>query len=77
MKIMVNTHTVFCIYTGFIVNRFTAGIVCRKLRKEGIILTKQQLLLVFKESRLYKKSHPDWTIAEIENQDGSIVKIKL
>ena len=77
MKITINDRTVFLFPTGLIANRFTAGIVCRKLKKEGIQLTRKQILLFFKEIKRYKKSHADWNLVEVDSKDGDRAKIMM
>ena len=77
MKITINTRTVFLFPTGLIANRFTAGIVRRKLKKEGIRLTRKQTSLLIKEITRYKKNHTDWNLVEVDNKNGDTVKVKI
>ena len=63
--------------TGLILNRLTAGIVCRKLKKEGIHLTRKQTVLFIKELKRYKKKHRDWNLVEISENDTNSVIIKI
>lgn len=77
MKITVNTRTVFIFPTGLIANRFTAGMIRRKLKKEGIRLTKKQIWLFIKEIRRYKKNHTDWNLVEVEDKNGDTVRLKI
>ena len=63
--------------TGLILNRFTAGIVRRKLKKEGIHLTRKQTVLFIKELKKYKKTHRDWNLVEISENDTNSVIIKI
>ena len=63
--------------TGLILNRLTAGIVCRKLKKEGIHLTRKQTVLFIKELKKYKKTHRDWNLVEISENDTDSVIIKI
>ena len=63
--------------TGLILNRLTAGIVCRKLKKEGIHLTRKQTVLFIKELKKYKKKHRDWNLVEISENDTNSVIIKI
>ncbi|MBO7274589.1 MAG: hypothetical protein J6V22_07010, partial [Clostridia bacterium] len=67
MKISINwdnTKLALRFPTGLVLNRFTAGIVCRKLKKEGIHLTRKQTVLFIKELKKYKKKHRDWNLVE-------------
>lgn len=80
MKISINsgdTRLVFRFPTGLVLNRLTAGIVCRRLKKEGIHLTRKQTVLFIKELKRYKRTHRDWNLVEIEEngEDSIIVKI--
>ena len=63
--------------TGLVINRFTAGIVCRKLKKEGIHLTRKQTVLFIKELKRYKKKHRDWNLVEVEENGTNSVIIKI
>jgi hypothetical protein len=77
MKVIKNTRTVFAFPTGFIVNRFTAGILRRRLKKEGIKLKRKQVLLIIKEIKRYKKSHSGWNVIEVDNKSKDTVKIRI
>ena len=77
MKITVNSRTYFRFPTALIINRFTAGIIRRKLKKEGITLPLKQTLLLIKELKRYKKNHTEWNLVEIEDQNGNTVQIKI
>jgi hypothetical protein len=77
MKITANTRTVFRFPTGLIANGLTAGIIRRKLKKEGIILTGKQTARLIKELKRYKKTHPDWNLVEVDSPTGDTVKVKL
>ena len=46
--------------TGLILNRLTAGIVCRKLKKEGIHLTRKQTVLFIKKLKKYTHNSSMW-----------------
>ena len=63
--------------TGLVINRFTAGIVCRKLKKEGIHLTRKQTVLFIKELKKYKKKHRDWNLVEASENDTNSIVIKI
>lgn len=63
--------------TGLILNRLTAGIVCRKLKKEGIYLTRKQTVLFIKELKKYKKKHRDWNLVEVTESGTNSVIIKI
>lgn len=77
MKITVNTRTVFRFPTGLIANDLTAGFIRRKLKKEGIILTRKQTARLIKGLKEYKKTHPHWNLVEVDSQNGDTIKVKL
>ena len=77
MKIKINNRTVVLAPTGLVVNRFASLFLRRKLKKEGIYVTRKQLLLCMKEFRRYKKEHPDWNLIEVCPKEGDMVNIKI
>lgn len=80
MKISINsgdTKLVFRFPTGLVLNRLTAGIVCRRLKKEGIHLTRKQTVLFIKELKRYKRTHRDWNLVEIEGSDEDSIIVKI
>ena len=77
MKIKINNRTVVLVPTGLVINRFTSLFFRRRLKKEGIYVTRKQLLLCMKEFRRYKKEHPDWNLIEVCPKEGDTVNIKM
>ena len=77
MKITINTRTVFRFPTRLIANHVTAAAVCRKLKKEGMQLTRKQTRLLIKEIRRYKKSHAGWNLVEIDEKNGDSIKVQI
>ena len=77
MRITVNNRNVFIFPTGLVINRVTSGIIRKKLKKEGVQLTRKQTLLFIKAIRFYKRNHSDWYLIEIEDADGDTVKVKI
>ena len=77
MKITINTRTVFLFPTGLIANRFTAGIIRRKLKKEGVRLTRKQTSIFIKEIRRYKKNYADWNLVEVDCKNGDKIRVKI
>ena len=63
--------------TGLVLNRFTAGFGSRMLKKEGIHLTRKQTVLFIKELKRYKKTHRDWNLVEVSENDTNSVIIKI
>ena len=77
MRIEINNRTAILAPTGLVANRFTVGMFRRKLKKEGVYLTRKQLLLCLKECKRYKKEHPEWNLIEVCSKDGDTVKVKI
>ncbi len=77
MKIVINKRTVFLFPTSLFLNCCTVGIFRRKLKKEGINLTRKQVLLCIKEIKHYKKNHMEWALIEIEEKDGTSGQIMI
>ena len=77
MKIKKNNRTLFAFPTFLIFNTFTSRVFKGKLKEEGISLTGKQLRAIIKEGRLYKRTHPDWNIVEIETECGDVLTIKI
>ena len=63
--------------TGLVLNRFTAGIVRKQLKKEGIHLTRKQTVLFIKELKKYRRHHRDWNLVEVSENDTNSVIIKI
>jgi replication-associated recombination protein RarA len=63
--------------TSLVLNRLTAGIVRKQLKKEGIHLTRKQTVLFIKELKRYKKTHRDWNLVEVEGSDEDSVIVKI
>lgn len=58
-------------------NRFTAGFIRRMLKREGISLTRKQILLLIKEIKPYRKSHAGWNLVEANDKNGGTVTVKI
>ena len=63
--------------SGLVLNRFTAGLAPKFLKKHGIDITKEQATRIIDELKRFRRSHPDWVLVEVESSDGDYVKIKL
>ena len=63
--------------TGLVLNRLTAGIVRKSLKKQGVRLTRKQTVLFIKELKRYKKTHRDWNLVEVEEDGKNSVIIKI
>ena len=63
--------------TGLVINRLTAGIIRRSLKKKGIHLSRKQTVLLIKELKRYKKTHRDWNLVEVTESGTNSVIIKI
>ena len=80
MKISINwdnTKLALHFPTGLILNRCTAGIIRRSLKKKGIHLSRKQTVLFIKELKKYKKKHRDWNLVEVTESGTNSVIIKI
>ncbi len=77
MKVTVNDKTVFMFPTGLVINRLTAGIIRKKLRKEGIKLSRKQTVRLIKALRKYRRKHPEWNLVEACEANGDSVIVRI
>ena len=63
--------------TGLVLNRLTAGIVRKSLKKQGVRLTRKQTVLFIKELKKYRRHHRDWNLVEVSENDTNSVIIKI
>ena len=63
--------------TGLVINRLTAGIIRKSLKNKGIHLSREQTVLFIKELKKYKKTHRDWNLVEITENDKNSIIIKV
>ena len=63
--------------TCFLLNRITAGIMCRVLKKEGVHITQKQAVSLIKEIRRCKTKFRDWNFVEITDNNNDRVIIKI
>lgn len=63
--------------TGLLLNRCVAGAACREAEKHGVKITPRQMRALFKAIKDYRRTHPDWVLAEVHNADGEYVYVKL
>ncbi len=77
MKISVNSKTVFRFPTCLILNRLSVGMLRRRLKKEGVKLSRKQTVLFIKECKKYKKRAPDWNLVEVTEHTGKTVTVRI
>ena len=66
-----------CLPTGLILNRFTIGFAIPALKKQGITVTKAQLLDFLRVLHQYRRAHKAWVLAEAELHNGEKIFVKL
>lgn len=63
--------------TGLLLNRLTAGIVARKLRKQGMQISGKSVYAFAKAVRTYRKEHPQWQLVEVQSANGEQIQVNL
>lgn len=80
MKIIVKeeAHNIRLVLpTGLLLNRWTVGIACREAKKYGTQISPHRMRVLFKVLKDYRRTHPDWVLAEVYSEDGEYVLVKL
>ena len=77
MKVTVNGKTVFMFPTRLAINRLTAGFIRRKLRKEGVKLSRKQTVRMIKTLHKYRKKNPEWNLVEATETDGDSIIVRI
>ena len=63
--------------SSWMLNRFTAAAVCREANKHGVKMSPSQMRILIKALNQYRKTHPDWVLAEVTGAKGEHVLVKL
>ena len=63
--------------TGLFCNRFAAMLLRHSLKKKGVTVTRKQTAHFLKTLKQYRRAHPEWELADIRDQKGRRVQIKL
>lgn len=58
-------------------NGLTAGIIAGKCQKRGTDISKEQMRVLIKAIKEYKKYHDGWKFVEIDGADGGCVEIDI
>ncbi len=77
MKVTVNHKTMFWFPTRLAINRLTAGFIRKRLRKQGIELTRKQTVKMLKAFRKYRRKHPKWNLVDAREAGGDHVIVRL
>lgn len=70
-------HVRLRIPTGLVFNRLTAAVIGKEAGKYGMKLNSRQARILIKTLNEYRRTHPDWVLAEVHNADGGYVFVKL
>lgn len=63
--------------TSLILNRFTAGKAVDEAKKNGVEITKEQMIKLFEAAKQFKRRHRDWVFVEVSSLNGDEIKVKL
>ena len=64
--------------TGMVLNRLTAAVICRTLRKHSDLrITSRQAMVLIKEVKRCKRRNPGWNLVEVKSSDGDDVLVRL
>ena len=63
--------------TGLVFNRFTAGAISKEAGKYGVKISPRQARILIKTLKKYRRSYPEWVLAEVQSADGGYVFVKL
>ena len=63
--------------TGLVFNRFTAAAIGKEAGKYGVKLSPRQVRILIKTLKEYRRTHPDWVLAEVHSADGGYVLVKF
>ena len=63
--------------SGLVLSGFSATFIAGKIKKDHPNITGKQLRILFRAIRKYKRTHPEWTLVEIQDQQGTQIEIAL
>ena len=62
---------------GLLMNGLSAGFLSSKAKQKNISISASQLRILFRAIKRYKRTHPEWVLAEVNDHGGDTVKIML
>ena len=62
---------------GVLMNGLSAGFLSAKAKQKNISISASQLRILFRAIKRYKRTHPEWVLAEVNDHGGDTVKIML
>lgn len=79
MKLNIKDDHIFSLQipTGLALNGLTAIPIAHQLQKQGISVSAAQIRKLLRAAKQYRKSHPEWTLAEVRSTDGEEISIRL
>ena len=80
MRIIVkeSEHNIRLLFPSrLILNSFTAAAICREAEKYGVKISPRQMRVLIKALHHYRKTHPDWVLAEVTGANGEHVLVRL
>ena len=63
--------------TGLILNRWSTAALCREAEKRGVKISPSQMQALIKALNHYRRSHPDWVLAEVSGAKGEYIIVKI
>ena len=63
--------------TALVFNRFTAAAISKVAGKYGVKLSPRQVRILIKATETYRRTHPDWVLAEVQSGEDEYVLVKL
>ncbi len=62
---------------GLLLNGPSALLLSKRLKKEGVSLSYKQLRILFRETRKYASTHPEWKLIEAQGNDEQGAEITI
>ena len=63
--------------TGLVCNRFTAAAIGKEAGKYGVKISPHQARILIKTLKEFRRTHPDWVLAEVQSGDGEYVLVRF
>lgn len=70
-------HVRLRIPTGLVFNRFTAAAISKEMGKYGVKIRPDQARILMNELKKYRRTHPDWVLAEVRSGEDGYVLVKV
>ncbi|MBO7251041.1 MAG: hypothetical protein J6V25_00270 [Oscillospiraceae bacterium] len=63
--------------SALLINPFCSQLLGYSMQRKEIPISGSQLSSLFRAASAYNRTHPDWTVVEVQSADGSCVSITL